>query len=113
MYEQPSTAFVAGFLGTTNLIEAEGGSAKQMVSIRPEKIRILAINDLVPTGMHSAPGVIRDVVYLGTFTRYLVELQGNTNNDLVVMEQNIGAAAHTRGQHVTLAWQPEHMRGIG
>jgi len=102
MYEHPTTQFVAGFLGTTNLL----GQA----SIRPEKIRILKVNESAPTGMQSARGVVRDVVYLGTFTRYLVSLDSNT--DVIVIAQNTGAQPHTRGQNVMLAWSPEHARVI-
>ncbi|MEU4170154.1 ABC transporter ATP-binding protein [Streptomyces sp. NPDC026665] len=46
IYERPATAFVAGFVGTSNLLD--GQSAQQIVgapgtySIRPEKIRVLA-----------------------------------------------------------------------
>ncbi len=117
MYERPSTAFVAGFLGTSNFLSGEQAralGASGSVSVRPEKIRILASHDPVPSGMHSAQGIIRDVVYLGTFTRYLVELHGGKMvNDFIVMEQNVGSVARARGQQVTLAWQPEHMREIG
>ena len=80
------------------------------VSIRPEKIRILAATDAVPGGLHSARGTIRDVVYLGTFTRYLIELAGG--GDVIVMSQNLDAQTFVRGQQVTLAWSPEHVRAI-
>ena len=52
--------------------------------------------------MFSADGKVRDVVYLGLYTRYLVELDGG--GDLVVVEQNLNTTSmdvmKARGQKV-------------
>jgi putative spermidine/putrescine transport system ATP-binding protein len=61
--------------------------------------------------MCSTRGTIRDTVYLGMYTRYLVDLQGG--GDVIVIEQNLDSHALARGQGVTLAWHPEHLRRLG
>jgi ABC-type Fe3+/spermidine/putrescine transport system ATPase subunit len=60
--------------------------------------------------MVSAYGVIRDMVYLGMYSRYLVEL--DSGGDMTVVAQNIGARQWMRGQHVKLAWKNEDMRQL-
>ena len=91
VYEHPATPFVAGFVGTSNLVGGElarritGSDAR--FSIRPEKIHLLSRRSQVGDDMFSADGRVRDVVYLGLYTRYLVELDGG--GDLVVVEQNL------------------------
>jgi len=115
MYEKPATAFVAGFLGTSNLLSGEQARALTgsagAIAIRPEKIRIFGADERVAAGLQSAHGVVRDSVYLGTHTRYLVEL--DSGGDLVVIEQNLDSRMRTRGERVTLAWHPEHLRSLG
>jgi putative spermidine/putrescine transport system ATP-binding protein len=119
IYERPATAFVAGFVGISNLV---GGAAARAISgrdetftIRPEKIRILEPEVPAPAGMYSALGRVRDVVYLGMNTRYLVEL--DVGGDLTVVEQNTTTTstdvANARGRAVRLAWQPEFSRPVG
>jgi putative spermidine/putrescine transport system ATP-binding protein len=114
MYERPATAFVAGFLGTSNVLSGESARAltgsPDAVSIRPEKIRIVSANEAVPAGWQHVRGAIRDVVYLGMYNRYLVELQGG--GDLVVIEQNLDSHALMRGAKVTLVWHAEHLRRL-
>src|SRR5215469_2776523 len=68
VYEQPKTAFVADFIGVSNLIERDG----RQLTVRPEKISILADGDAAPAGAHVEPGTVRDVIYAGVLTRYVV-----------------------------------------
>jgi putative spermidine/putrescine transport system ATP-binding protein len=119
IYEHPGTPFVAGFVGVSNLISGEAAERilgeKGTFSIRPEKIHLLT-NDLpLPVDMIGAEGKVRDVVYLGLFTRYLVELNGG--GDLVVVEQNLKTTSmdvfSARGRKVYLKWAREHSRRIG
>ena len=60
-------------------------------------------------------GRIRDVVYVGMFTRYVVEL--DSGGELTVVEQNLEAssqeALESRGRRVRLEWRPEHTYEIG
>ncbi len=105
VYEQPATDFVAGFIGLSNLLERDG----RHVTIRPEKIRLLAAGDTPPPGSHVEEGRIEDVVYLGMLTRYLVELADGSR--LTAVRQNLdGAAADAlgaRGTPIRAAWRDE------
>jgi putative spermidine/putrescine transport system ATP-binding protein len=119
IYEHPATAFVAGFVGISNLVGGQLAQAltgaPETFSIRPEKIRIIAPDAAVPAEMCSVIGRIRDVVYLGVHTRYLVELAGGS--DLTVVAQNLDTtsidALATRGRQVRLVWQRSHNRLLG
>jgi ABC-type Fe3+/spermidine/putrescine transport system ATPase subunit len=86
-----------------------------MLSIRPEKIHLGPPNGSVAEDMVWVYGVVRDVVYLGLFTRYLVELDGG--GDLVVVEQNLKTTStdvvSARGQRVRLFWHKDHISHIG
>jgi putative spermidine/putrescine transport system ATP-binding protein len=119
IYEHPATSFVAGFVGTSNLVA--GDVAKRITgqeitfSIRPEKIHLADLDAGVPQDSHSVDGVVRDVVYLGLYTRYLVELEGG--GDLVVVEQNLKTTSMdvlmVKGKKVRLHWKKEHVREVG
>jgi putative spermidine/putrescine transport system ATP-binding protein len=119
VYEKPATPFVAGFVGTSNLVSGAvakriTGSAKTF-SIRPEKIHLASSKHKPSASMVSASGTVRDVVYLGLFTRYLITL--DDGGDLVVVEQNLKTTSmdvlKARGQKVKLLWEKEHMSHVG
>jgi putative spermidine/putrescine transport system ATP-binding protein len=101
VYERPATEFVAGFVGVSNVLERDG----KKFTVRPEKIRMHF--DEAGDG---ELGRIRDVVYVGMFTRYVVEL--DSGGDLTVVEQNLETssqeALESRGRRVRLEWRPEH-----
>jgi putative spermidine/putrescine transport system ATP-binding protein len=82
VYERPDTAFVAGFIGVSNLIDRDG----HVITVRPEKITLLADGQPVPSDTHVEPGQIRDISYAGVLTRYAVALDGG--GELVVSRQN-------------------------
>ena len=100
VYDHPATAFVAGFVGVSNLLERDG----KQFTVRPEKIR-------VTTGDDGEPGTIRDAVYMGPVTRYIVEL--DAGGELSVMHQNLETSsqdvATAEGQRVRLTWSPDAM----
>ena len=135
LYERPTTRFVAGFLGVSNLLHAttdgsadgyavvkladdtrvrvptafvDGGTSLQ-VGIRPEKIRLYE-PDKAPPGGNLLRGVIRDASYIGVSTQYIVEASGGAR--LTVYEQNVERATKaelwTPGEEVTLTWAPDH-----
>ncbi len=114
VYERPATAFVAGFVGTSNLLS--GSVAEQIVgrsgtfTVRPEKIRLAELADPVGDDETSATGTIRNVVYLGPDTRYIVALDAGT--DLVVTQQNLTTssmdALAANGRAVRLIWKRVH-----
>jgi putative spermidine/putrescine transport system ATP-binding protein len=110
IYEHPGTPFVASFVGTTNILDGEFGRAvigsPSRHSVRPEKITLLDEHEDVAPGLYSVVGVVRDVVYLGADTRYLIDAGGAT--DMIVIQQNLTASStEVRaqvGRRVRLAW---------
>jgi putative spermidine/putrescine transport system ATP-binding protein len=115
VYEHPSSSFVAGFVGTSNLVSGEvaeriTGSPRRF-SVRPEKIHLAESGEKIGSDMFSIDGRVRDVVYLGLYTRYLVELDGG--GDLVVVEQNLKTTSmdvtQAKGRNVRLLWKREHV----
>jgi putative spermidine/putrescine transport system ATP-binding protein len=114
VYERPATAFVAGFVGTSNLLRGE--VARTIVgdpgtyTVRPEKIRLAEPDDPVGPDETSALGHIRSVVYLGPDTRFVVALDAGT--DLVVTQQNLVTssmdALDLEGKAVRLTWKRQH-----
>jgi len=104
VYEHPETEFVADFVGVSNVLERDG----RRFTIRPEKIVMREDGD-------GEPGVVRDVVYVGMVTRYIVDLDGG--GTLVVVQQNLETssqqALEARGRRVRLSWRPEHTYEIG
>jgi putative spermidine/putrescine transport system ATP-binding protein len=110
---------VAGFVGTSNLIKGELAKrltgSEQMFSVRPEKVHLGSASDKPDENMISVDGILRDVVYLGLFTRYLVEAEGGV--DMVVVEQNLKTTSMdvlaARGQRVRLHFHKDHLKRIG
>ncbi len=104
VYEHPQTEFVAGFVGVSNVIERDG----RRFTIRPEKIHMR--DEAVVVGDGGERGRVRDVVYVGMVTRYVVEL--DAGGELVVVRQNLETtsqeAIEARGKRVRLEWRPEH-----
>jgi putative spermidine/putrescine transport system ATP-binding protein len=105
IYEQPQSAFVAGFVGVSNMLERDG----RRFTIRPEKVHLLERGDS-EDGLQSEPGKVVDVAYAGSFTRYRVAL--DAGGELVVVRQNLETssadALEQRGRQVTVGWRAEH-----
>jgi putative spermidine/putrescine transport system ATP-binding protein len=102
IYERPVNEFVAGFVGTSNVLERDG----RRVLVRPEKILMLGPGEDAPGSLE---GVVTDVAYLGSVTRYVVKSErGET---IVVLRQNIDTSAEQalqeRGRKVRLAWRAD------
>ena len=114
VYERPATRFVAGFVGTSNLLS--GSVAEQILgrpgtfTVRPEKIRMAEPDAATAPDETSATGRIRDVVYLGPDTRFVVALDAGA--DLVVTQQNLATtsteALALEGKAVRLIWKRQH-----
>ncbi|WP_037623093.1 ABC transporter ATP-binding protein [Streptomyces aureus] len=128
VYEHPASRFVASFMGTSNLmtgtyrggeVTLDQGPALPVgpraaiadgtpvsVSLRPEKVWL---SDFEP-GMSVLRGVIRDTVYSGPTTTYLIELAPGVT--LSVLEQNTARARMedrwSGGETVEFGWRPEH-----
>ena len=132
IYEHPKTAFVANFLGQTNLFEGtvagiEGDelavkvkdvvfhvpltsteirSGKIVFGVRPEKVKIV---DQGKTGLpkNQINGSIKLTAFVGVSTQY--EVITNWGQEISAFEQNIDPSDLGRpGQAVTLAWEPRH-----
>jgi putative spermidine/putrescine transport system ATP-binding protein len=114
VYERPATRFVAAFVGTSNLLT--GSIAEQIVgrpgtfTVRPEKIHMVEPETPVGPDETTATGRIRDVVYLGPDTRFVVSLDAGA--DLVVTRQNLATssteALALEGKAVRLVWKRQH-----
>ncbi|MGO4255666.1 ABC transporter ATP-binding protein [Marmoricola sp. RAF53] len=116
LYESPQSPFVAGFVGTSNLLT--GAAALAVIgrdgtfSIRPEKIHVSS----VPEGATTVEGTVREVVYLGSSNHYVVDLDAPPGEDgsrpsLTVQRQNLhhDDELGSRGERIRLAWLPEHV----
>ena len=140
IYEHPRTRFVAGFIGTSNLlsgavarvegdravIEVSGqeriivplhevsaavGSALEL-TVRPEKIELAKAPPAALDGC-ALRGTVTEVVYLGTSTNFAVTT--TTGADMIIFQQNSASAdvVAERGDSVWLSWQPRHSYPIG
>jgi putative spermidine/putrescine transport system ATP-binding protein len=107
IYERPTNAFVAGFVGISNLIS--GDAAQKILgksgtfTVRPEKIHI----GKPASNMRSAEGLIKEVEYLGPATRFLVELDAGVT--LMALRQNSAESSldveALRNSRTTLSWE--------
>jgi putative spermidine/putrescine transport system ATP-binding protein len=119
VYEAPTTKFVAGFVGTSNLIQ--GPAAEAIIgqpgtfTVRPEKIQMAEPDGQPAADETSAPGTIAKVVYLGPDTRFLVDL--DAGGRLVVDQQNLSTtssdALALEGKRVRLTWKRLHNLALG
>ncbi|MEU7292898.1 ABC transporter ATP-binding protein [Streptomyces exfoliatus] len=141
LYENPQTTFVANFLGTSNLIEAEvvetgtdvvvtagGGKlrvpgdrctsavrqgGKVLVGVRPEKISLAHADDAgkIADGRNRVTGRIADSSFIGVSTQYVVNSPAGA--ELQVYEQNIERDTRlVPGAEVVLHWNPAHTFGL-
>jgi spermidine/putrescine ABC transporter ATP-binding subunit len=139
IYEHPKTRFVAGFIGTSNLLGgtvARVESGQAVIDVSPEERIIVPVHDPAPAPGSTLEltvrpekiqlsstrpsdqgcvlrGSVTEVVYLGTSTNFSVAT--TIGADIVVFQQNSAAAGEAieRGDNVWLSWQPEHSYPIG
>lgn len=114
VYERPATEFVASFVGTSNLLQPD--AARQVIgheglySIRPEKISVLQDGAALPDGAQGASGTVAEVVYVGSATRFVVDL--DAGGRLIALQQNSDTSSMDvlayRGRRVLLSWRREH-----
>ncbi|HLY15036.1 MAG TPA: ABC transporter ATP-binding protein [Candidatus Limnocylindrales bacterium] len=114
VYERPLTEFVAGFVGTSNLLRGEVAErvfgTSGTFTVRPEKIRLAEPGTVVGADEIGIDGRIREVVYLGSDTRYYVAL--DAGSELVVTQQNLATssmeALAAEGRPTRLIWKRIH-----
>ena len=113
VYEHPASEFVAGFVGTSNVLERDG----QRFTVRPEKVHLLTGDEQPPgDGWHVESGTVVDTAYAGMVTKYTVEL-GTGGDRLLVVRQNLETtsshALEMRGRAVRVAWRSVQTSAIG
>ncbi|MCG5468640.1 ABC transporter ATP-binding protein [Micromonospora sp. LAH09] len=133
IYEFPATAFVANFLGRSNLLAAEAGGTSGgdvavtahgtrfsvpagrsradhgpvHLGVRPEKLNLVGSADQVPVGHQHVTGVVTDASYLGVSTQYLLRTGWGT--ELSVFAANTGTSARVAvGSEAVAYWDPRH-----
>jgi spermidine/putrescine transport system ATP-binding protein len=141
LYERPTTRFVAGFLGISNLLPASldggdnayavarladdarvrvpnsavDGRSSIEVGVRPEKIRLHKEGADLPAGSNEINGTVVDASYLGVSTSYVIEARSGAR--LTVYEQNVErtvhGSLHRPGDTVRLSWSPDHTFVVG
>jgi spermidine/putrescine transport system ATP-binding protein len=140
VYAEPTTSFVAGFIGVSNLMpgsitSASGGRARVRLDsgveveapadgyatdercfavVRPEKLKIAARNGGPAAAGHSVDGTVESSIYLGTSTQIVVDLGGDVR--MTVLVPNADEAERARlpggGAPVTLSWAPENVHVV-
>ena len=123
LYEQPRTAFVAGFLGVSNLlfgsavgddrVRLEGGvevqvpretlagrTGKVQIGVRPEKLR------LGGDEVNTLSGTVAESAYIGVSTQYIVDTPAGAVT-VYVQNDRPGANGVAPGSRVTLGWSPD------
>jgi putative spermidine/putrescine transport system ATP-binding protein len=109
VYERPATAFVAGFVGVSNMLERDG----RHFTVRPEKVRLLEDGER-REGLHVESGTVVHVAYAGMVTRYAVAL--DAGGELQVVRQNLETssadALEQRGRKVQVAWRSNQTYAI-
>jgi putative spermidine/putrescine transport system ATP-binding protein len=88
VYARPATDFVAGFVGTSNILERNG----RRFSVRPERIELNG---------HGEPAIVADIVFVGAFTRILVDTEAGER--LTIVKQNDSPGLEP-GARVHVSW---------
>ena len=122
LYEQPRTAFVAGFLGVSNLLEGTvaggdrvtltDGTAVQVprevlagrtgtvwIGVRPEKLRIGGGEP------NSLAGTVTESAYIGVSTQYILNTPAGPVT--VYMQNDRPGGQVATGERLTLSWSPD------
>jgi spermidine/putrescine transport system ATP-binding protein len=138
LYERPRTAFVANFLGVSNLIDAKvnsaagnglatvethdgatlhvradrvgpHGSDAVQVGVRPEKVALVAAGEQAPDGANVLRGTVVVASFLGVSIHYVVRTAGG--EELTVFAQNLDGSepqSFAVGREAQLTWNPQH-----
>jgi spermidine/putrescine transport system ATP-binding protein len=136
LYERPRTAFVANFLGISNLVDGKvlerGAEIARVetpdgtisvpcarmdetpgdairIGIRPEKVELVPAADGVPAGRNALRGTVSVASFLGVSIQYVITAPNG--EELTVIAPNSGAgqpAGLGVGQEVLLTWDPQH-----
>jgi spermidine/putrescine transport system ATP-binding protein len=125
LYERPQTAFVAGFLGVSNLLPGRvageglvsldagdeirvppdrlaGRTGRVAAGVRPEKLRLGPPEE----GENSLAGTVREAAYVGVSTQYVVETRAGLV-DVYVQNVRPGLGVAGSGEAATVSWSPD------
>lgn len=127
IYEDPRTAFVAGFLGACNLMSgtvngsqvalqdgtsvhlsngaANGKTGAVKLGVRPEKVSLFDPS-AEGTPPNRLPGKVTDASFVGVSTHYLIDTP--CIGEMAVVIQNLNDHRFAPGEEVVAAWRPEH-----
>ena len=137
LYERPASEFVAGFIGTSNLLdlrvderaggvlamrlgdshciiardEGHNGAGPLRITVRPEKIKLTA-EGLGPDAS-CVSGTVADVVYLGSLTQVIVDLASGEQLVVHRLNDDLSAISPRIGETIELHWACEHSFVIG
>ena len=138
LYELPKTAFVANFLGQSNLftgpVVSSGASSIVVdiagtklevplervqrrtgtvtIGVRPEKLTLLTSAPAAASGINVlGPGTVTDVSFSGVSTQYLVELPGVGTVTVFAQNMVFGPVVN-RGSEVWVSWTVDHGFGL-
>jgi spermidine/putrescine transport system ATP-binding protein len=135
LYERPVTAFVANFLGVSNLVDgkvlergteiarvetrdgtvsvpcarmSEAPGEAVRIGVRPEKVELIPAGEGAPAGRNALRGQISVASFLGTQIQYVITAPGG--EELTVFSPNRDGAHPSlgAGQDVLLTWDPQH-----
>ena len=138
LYDRPKTAFVAKFLGQSNIFvgevaesnsesvsinfkghkltapisRVEKSSGKIALGVRPEKTRFHEEKPAADPSINIlGPGEITDIRFTGVSNQYLIEIP--EIGEIVVFAQNIGKSpVIALGAQVWVSWKVEHGFGL-
>jgi spermidine/putrescine transport system ATP-binding protein len=138
LYERPTSVFVAGFIGTSNLLVLQQpqrvgeyhvsvlGDGDRLVAptserqgqlhvtVRPERIYLHPNEDAVVAEHHSTVrGVVAEIVYVGSTTHVTVDLPTGEHLEVHELSNDSDLKAITRGSKVRLSWGPDCSHVIG
>jgi spermidine/putrescine transport system ATP-binding protein len=137
LYERPASAFVAGFIGTSNLLDlrvderaagvlamrlgdsqrilapddGQPAETPRQITVRPEKIKLT--EDGLVGEICRVTGTVVDVVYLGSMTQIIVELPSGERLVVHRLNDDLSASHHQAGNSIDLFWASDHSFVIG
>ncbi len=133
VYERPATAFVAEFLGASNLLKgkytgvADGWGLVELdtgtrvrigadsrlaageqlrIGVRPEKLTVHPRGQALEAGLNTMDATLTSAVFVGVSYQYFFATK--EGRELSAFDRNAGGAVARPGEAVSLAWRPEH-----
>jgi spermidine/putrescine transport system ATP-binding protein len=130
LYERPANAFVAGFIGTSNVLSVQPGDVRDGVAVmdlgdgdrvclfgagagtgpvkiivRPERMRVWG----EPEGerISRVRGTIAEVVYLGSMTQLIIDLKTGERVTVHELNDDLKGALPQIGDPVVVQWAAE------